>query len=90
MSLGDLSPALVPSQRVSSLDRPSGISPPLDPLWPHPHSAVRGLRGDRSLVFILLNVFFTEAGDHFFCKPGRDDLIHAATYAIALADVVLL
>lgn len=51
----------MPSRRVSFLDRPSGISPPLDPLWPHPHSAVSGLRGDHSLVFIL-NVFLRRQG----------------------------
>lgn len=60
----------MPSRRVPFLDRPSGISPPLDPLWPHPHSAVRGLHGDHSLVFILLIFLFfeTEGRGSHLCK----------------------
>lgn len=41
--------------------------------------------------FSFCFVFETEGrGYHIFAKPGRDDLIHATTYAIALADGVLL
>lgn len=41
-------------------------------------------------IFLFFFFLKRKAGDHIFAKPGRDDLIHAATYAIALADSVLL
>lgn len=51
---------------------------------------MRGLRGDRPLRIYSLDVFYGGGGGSPLCKPGRDDLIHAATYATALADGVLL